>query len=70
MSDRSLATLATVLTGLLLMVVPVPAAAQVQTTDTSSPLQTAWGHPDLQGLWDYRTITRWNAPRNWLGKRF
>ena len=19
--------------------------------------QTAWGHPDLQGIWDFRTIT-------------
>ena len=68
MSDRSLATLATVITVLLLMVVPVPAAAQVQTTDPSSPLRTPWGHPDLQGLWDYRTITPLERPEELAGK--
>ena len=68
MSDRSLATLATVITVLLLMIVPVPAAAQAQTTDTSSPLRTPWGHPDLQGLWDYRTITPLERPEELAGK--
>ncbi len=68
MSDRSLATLATVITVLLLMVVLVPAAAQAQTTDTSSPLRTPWGHPDLQGLWDYRTITPLERPEELAGK--
>jgi len=34
--------------------------AIAQTPDresTFSPTKTPWGHPDLQGVWDYRTIT-------------
>jgi len=34
------------------------AIAQTSTTESEySPPQTPWGHPDLQGVWDYRTIT-------------
>ena len=25
--------------------------------------RTPWGHPDLQGTWDYRTITPLERPR-------
>ena len=37
--------------------VPLAAAAQGDVP------QTAWGHPDLQGVWDFRTITRWSGRR-------
>src|SRR5688572_871148 len=30
--------------------------------------RTPWGHPDLQGTWDYRTITPLERPRD-LGTR-
>src|SRR5262245_2292960 len=33
------------------------AIAQTSTEGEFSPAQTPWGHPDLQGVWDYRTIT-------------
>src|SRR5688572_21227113 len=38
-------------------------AAQAQTADAAPAAdaytapRTSWGHPDLQGVWDYRTIT-------------
>jgi hypothetical protein len=38
-------------------------ASRGQSSDTAAPAdaytvpRTSWGHPDLQGVWDYRTIT-------------
>ena len=51
---------------------PVPAAAQVQTTaaGTSTPPRTPWGEPDLQGVWDFRTITPMERPEELAGKEF
>ena len=31
--------------------------AKAAIPSTASPMRTPWGHPDLQGTWDYRTIT-------------
>src|SRR4030081_2190414 len=42
---------------------PAPGAAQ-----TRMPL-TAWGTPDLQGVWDYRTITPLERPDRLAGKQ-
>src|SRR5437879_4408329 len=43
--------------------------AQVSSSDAKSrvakpwtPPRTPWGHPDLQGVWDYRTITPLERP--------
>ena len=36
---------------------------------TSTPPRTPWGHPDLQGLWDYRTITPLERPSEFAGKQ-
>jgi hypothetical protein len=33
-----------------------------------SPLRTAWGEPDLQGIWSYATITPLERPENQAGK--
>ncbi|MCY4505987.1 MAG: hypothetical protein OXG35_03360, partial [Acidobacteria bacterium] len=30
--------------------------------------RTAWGAPDLQGVWDYRTMTPLERPREFAGK--
>ena len=32
--------------------------------------QTAWGHPDLQGLWDFRTITPMQRPEDLADQEF
>jgi hypothetical protein len=35
-----------------------------------TPPRTPWGHPDLQGVWDYRTITPLERPGALSGKQF
>jgi len=49
--------LAVFASGLLL----VPAVAGAQDANWTAP-QTAWGTPDLQGVWDFRTITPMERP--------
>ncbi len=49
--------------GVLLLA--LPALSVAQSTDTH---RTPWGHPDLQGLWDFRTITPLERPDG-LGDR-
>jgi hypothetical protein len=58
MSQRVLVFVA-VATALLAIVVLGPALASSQ----SAVPRTAWGHPDLQGLWDFRTITPLERPQ-------
>ena len=41
-----------------------PAAAQAKVP------RTAWGKPDLEGIWDFRTITPLERPANMAGKEF
>ena len=43
-------------------------AAAVATAQTATPGRTAWGDPDLQGVWDFRTITPMERPRELAGK--
>jgi hypothetical protein len=35
-----------------------------------APLRTAWGQPDLQGTWTFKTITPLERPANLAGKEF
>jgi len=44
------------------MLVPAPAAGQ------ATPPRTAWGAPDLQGIWDFATITPLERPSALAGK--
>ena len=66
----ALATLATAIA--VVALVPVPAVGQAPTAagDTWIPPRTAWGEPDLQGIWDFRTITPLERPDEHEGKRF
>ena len=56
-------------TGILVVVavatwlIPMTAAGQ------SQPL-TAWGEPDLQGVWDFRTVTPMERPEELAGQEF
>ena len=60
MSHRCLAAVFTVIAAVALF--PVLAAAQ--STDSPTPPRTPWGQPDLQGIWDFRTITPLERPED------
>ena len=66
MTIRPLASLAT---GVALVLL-VPAAAAAQSGSGSSPLKTADGHPDLSGVWDFRTVTPLERPEEFADKEF
>jgi len=60
-----------------LLLAPLPAMAQRAPTATGSApakkpgvARTPWGHPDLQGVWDFRTITPMERPARFAGKEF
>ena len=58
MSRRSLTVLlTTIAVGLL-----VPLAAGAQPATSEAPPRTAWGAPDLQGVWDFRSLTPMQRP--------
>ena len=38
--------------------------------DPWTPPRTPWGEPDLQGIWDFRTITPLERPDEHEGKQF
>ena len=65
MSHRFLTALFTVIAVVLL--VP-PAAAQP--ADSSAVPRTAWGKPDLRGVWDFATLTPMERPAALAGKEF
>jgi len=48
-----------------------PGAAATSAAATAKPVpRTPWGHPDLQGTWDYRTITPLERPREFGAREF
>ena len=63
----SASTLATML--VFWTAVPVPvngqSAAPGRNTAKADTLRTSWGKPDLQGVWDFRTVTPLERPLNW-----
>jgi hypothetical protein len=66
---------ATLLAGVLLpsghVSAQAPAAAAAKTDAPAAPVaKTPWGHPDLQGTWDYRTITPLERPREFGDREF
>ena len=63
MNHRCLAAVLTVIAVVALM--PLFAAAQ-----PTGPLRTSWGAPDLQGVWDYRTLTPLQRPEELGDKAF
>ena len=44
--------------------------AAAQSTNTSTPPRTAWGQPDLQGIWDFRSITPLQRPEELADQEF
>ena len=53
------------LVGFLLL---LSSTSVAQTTGTSDAPRTPWGAPDLQGIWDNRTITPLERPRQFADK--
>jgi hypothetical protein len=50
---------------------PVASAAKTRAAaSTPTSAQTAWGDPDLQGTWTYKTITPLERPAEFAGKEF
>jgi hypothetical protein len=47
-----------------------PAATTQATTKTESTARTAWGDPDLQGVWSYATLTPLERPDAMTGREF
>ena len=48
-----------------------PAARPATSVRTSYQVpRTPWGHPDLQGTWDYRTITPLERPQQYGDREF
>src|SRR5258708_18406576 len=47
-------------------ILSIAAAAIALAGDTP---KTAWGHPDLQGIWDFATITPLERPADLAGKK-
>ena len=58
MSRHVLATLLTVLA----IATFAPAQAAAQTPESMEPPRTPWGAPDLQGVWDFRSLTPMERP--------
>ena len=54
----------------IVAVAMVPVVAVAQSAKTSEPLRTAWGAPDLEGMWDFRTLTPLQRPSNLADKAF
>jgi hypothetical protein len=52
---------------LLVVMAPALASAQSARSNASTP-RTAWGDPDLQGIWDYWTFTPLERPSDLAGK--
>ena len=64
MSHRFAALVAAVA---VVVLVPGLAAAQAGNADTP---RTPWGAPDLQGVWDFRSITPMERPDNLADQEF
>ena len=53
----------------MLSMIPSSVLAQTSGGATSAPV-TAWGHLDLQGVWDFRTMTPLQRPTSQVDKPF
>ena len=58
------------LAGLIAVVAFAPLPATGQTVADASTPRTAWGVPDLQGIWDFRTITPLERPSELAEQEF
>ena len=66
MSHRGLAAVLTVIA----VVALTPMFAAAQSTNTTALPRTPWGAPDLQGVWDFRSLTPLERPEELADKAF
>ena len=66
MSHRCLAAVLTVIA----VVVLAPMLAVAQSANATAPPRTQWGAPDLQGVWDFRSLTPLERPEELADKAF
>jgi len=52
------------------VVIPVPVAGQQSPATNWTPSRTAWGDPDLQGVYTFSTQTPVERPKELAGKAF
>ena len=65
----SISALASVLALMSLAAPPLRGQTPEPAKNTWTPPRTAWGAPDLRGVWDYRTITPFERPGELAGKK-
>ena len=55
----------------IVALIPIAVSGQTRSTTSSgwTPPTTTWGDPDLQGIWDFRTITPMERPSEFAGKQ-
>ena len=70
MNGRCLAPMLTMVAVVLLVPADVAGQTQPTATDGPAPYRTLWGVPDLQGVWDYRTITPLQRSPELAGQEF
>ena len=55
---------------LIIIVVGTPTDTSAQVSDSTVPPRTSWGAPNLQGVWDFRSITPMQRPEELANKVF
>ena len=68
MSRRSSALLSLLVPVVVVVTLTGVAAAGQATEQTGTPFRTAWGHPDLQGIWNNATTTPLQRPSELAGR--
>ena len=66
MNQRSLAAVC----ALAALVVAMPVLAAAQGAEAAEPPRTPWGAPDLQGVWDFRSLTPLERPADLADQAF
>ena len=60
----------TALVAALALLAPLAASTAAQSRADETAPRTAWGAPDLQGMWDFRTVTPLERPEELAEKEF
>ena len=60
----------TAIVAAFVLLVPLSAALAAQNQAEQTAPRTAWGAPDLQGTWDFRTVTPLERPEEFAEKEF